>query len=90
MGLLWSAKNHDILPKVPYTYIKIHVFSRNRISTDSGLAAVITSDVVAKLQVRILVGLGRKFPEPGLVSNLGPEISTPAPGMILIPTCISS
>ena len=49
MGLLWSAENHDILPKVPYIYIKIHVLSRSRISTDSDLAAVITLGVVAKL-----------------------------------------
>ena len=60
--LLWSSENHDILPKVPYIYIKIHVFSRNLISTDSGLAAVITSDVVAKLQVRIPVGMDGNVP----------------------------
>ena len=57
MGLLWSAENHDILPKVPYICTINHVLSRNHISTDSGLAAVITSDVVAKSQVRIPVGI---------------------------------
>ena len=54
--LLWSAENHDILPKVPYICTKNHGHSKIHISTDLGLAAVTTSDVVAKSQVRIPVG----------------------------------